>query len=271
VSIPRFLLYGVLLGAFPADAMAWGLQTHVYFSQGILFALPLLDPALRRSVQRFPRLLLAGACLPDLALLGRPLGTLVFRGTHGWSTLRRFSAAATCDEDRAIVCGYASHLLADIVAHNYFVPEHERRIADVPHVTHALSEWAMDEYVKGQAMATPSEVLVSERSCLADYVTRATGSPLALATRALGILAGADRTLRTSGLPRLCRGVSRLFDSALAPRFDSYVRETSLRLRDISRLLDGAEPAWEAEPAAPGAAARLRVNARRAVLPARFV
>ena len=88
MCIPRLLLYGALLATFPAEALAWGLQTHVYFSQGILLALPLLDPALRRAVQRFPRLLLAGACLPDLALLGRPLGTAAFRGTHGWPTLR---------------------------------------------------------------------------------------------------------------------------------------------------------------------------------------
>lgn len=270
MCIPRLLLYGALLATFPAEALAWGLQTHVYFSQGILLALPLLDPALRRAVQRFPRLLLAGACLPDLALLGRPLGTAAFRGTHGWPTLRRFALAAASDEDRAIVCGYASHLLADIVAHHYFVPEHERRIADVPHVTHALSEWAMDEYVKAQAMATPAEVLVAERACLADYVSRAARCPAPLAARAIDILAGADRTLRASGLPRLCRRISRMFDRALAPRFDAYVRETSLRLRDIGHLLDGVEPAWDAEPTVLAATAGTRRDGRL-MLPARLL
>ncbi len=98
-----------------------------------------------RSGQRLPRLVLAGACLPDLALAGRVLGLRAFGRAHQWSTLRRLAAAP--DEERAIAVGYASHLLADVVAHNRFVPEHERRILEVPHITHALCEWAMDRHV----------------------------------------------------------------------------------------------------------------------------
>lgn len=44
------------------DANAWGLLTHVYFAQWLVWTLPLLDPNLRRAVQRFPDLVLAGAC-----------------------------------------------------------------------------------------------------------------------------------------------------------------------------------------------------------------
>ena len=108
------------------------------------------DPQIRAAAQRLPRLVLAGACLPDLALAGRALGLGAFRRAHQWSTLRRL-AAACWDEERAIAVGYASHLLADVVAHNRFVPEHERRILDVPHVTHALCEWAMDRACDARA------------------------------------------------------------------------------------------------------------------------
>ena len=131
-----FLALPLLLAA--GDALAWGLQTHVYFAQHLLFALPLLDPAVRRAALRLPRLVLAGACLPDLALAGAALGTPRFRRTHQWASLRRL-AAAVSDEERAVALGYASHLVADVVAHNRFVPEHERRVADVRHVTHALA------------------------------------------------------------------------------------------------------------------------------------
>ena len=53
---------------FAPDAAAWGLQTHVFLAQWLLAAAPFADPQLRAAVLRLPRLVLAGACLPDLSL-----------------------------------------------------------------------------------------------------------------------------------------------------------------------------------------------------------
>jgi hypothetical protein len=258
----------LLLVLFPQDALAWGLQTHVFYAQGLLFALPLLDPELRRAALAFPRLVLAGACLPDLGLAARALGMPAFRRTHGWHTLRRMANSSACDEDRAIALGYASHLLADVVAHNCFVPEHEHRIAELPHLTHALAEWAMDAFVAPQLLAHPGELLSAERECLAEYSARAARCRVRHARRAIDCLAGADRVLRASGLPQACRRIGRAFDRALATRFEAYVRETSLRLRHVGELLAGAEPAWNAE----GGSARRAVfwGGGRLLLPARL-
>lgn len=267
----RILLYpAVWLAAFPCDALAWGLQTHVYYAQGLLYALPLLDPQVRRAALAFPRLVLAGACLPDLALTARALGIPAFRQSHGWAALRRLANGASCDAGRAIALGYASHLLADVVAHNYFVPEHERRIARLPHLTHALCEWAMDAYVAPHVFASPGELMSSERACLAEHAARGARCRVGHALRALDALAAADRVLSASRLPRLCRRVSRAFDRALGPRFEAYVRETSLRLRHIGELLDGAEPAWNAEGSAEGRS-RSFWGRGRLMLPARLV
>ena len=267
--MPAFRI-AVLLVLFPRDALAWGLQTHVFYAQGLLFALPLLDPGFRRAALAFPRLVLAGACLPDLALSAHLIGTRAFRRTHCWESLRRMVRGAACDEDRAIALGYASHLLADVVAHNYFVPEHERRIADLPHFTHALAEWAMDDYLAPHLMASPWELMQGARECLADHAARNARCPVALAIRSLELLAGADRVLRASRLPRFCRRISRAFDRALAPRFETYVRETSLRLRHVGELLDGAEPPWDAEGAG-GGHRRAFWGRGRLMLPARLV
>lgn len=244
------LLAGVPLLAFAGDALAWGLQTHLFFAQHLLLALPLADPDFRRAAMRLPRLVLAGACLPDLALAGRALGTPAFRRSHGWATLRRF-AAASSDEERALAIGYASHLLADVVAHNQFVPEHETRIAPLAHVTHAMCEWAMDDYVRGAVFAAPGELLEMERGMLAAVVASRLQCREALARRAIGLLAKADRALRASPLPRLCRALARRFDHHLAPRFEAYARDTAARLSQIGAALEGAVPGAEAEPASP--------------------
>ena len=239
------LFFAVML--FAPDVHAWGLQTHVFLAQWALAAVPLGDPQVRAAVRRLPRLVLAGACLPDLALAGRMLGLSAFRRAHQWSTLRRL-AAASRDEERAIAVGYASHLLADVVAHNTFVPEHERRILNVPHVTHALCEWAMDEHLNPGLREQPGELLASEASTLAQAAARTFGCPERLALRALRFLGRAERTLRTSRLPRLCRRAMRTLYADIAPRFDAYVGDAEALVRRIDALLEGAEPRWQPEP-----------------------
>lgn len=242
---PALLAFALL--AFAGDALAWGLQTHVFFAQHLLLVLPLLDPELRRAALRFPRLVLAGACLPDLALAGAATGIRVFRRNHQWPSLRRL-AAAGCDEERAVALGYASHLLADIVAHNRFVPDHERRLADVAHVTHALCEWAMDDYLKPWVCAAPGELLATQRKPLAEIVALRwrCGEPLAL--RLIDWLTGADRLLRRARVPRFALALLRFVDRRLAPRFDAYVRETSVMLAQVGAVLEGREPAADPEP-----------------------
>ena len=255
----RTLYYALPLALFAPDALAWGLQTHVFFAQTALFALPLADDRFRRAAARLPRLALAGACLPDLALIGRFFGTDAFRRSHRWTTLRQIAATATSDEERSIALGYASHLLVDIVAHNHFVPEHEQRIADIAMVMHAVCEWAMDDFLRGHATGRPAEMLDAERDVLAEFVAARFGCTHHVACRAIAGLARADQALRRSGMPRLCRGTVRVIDRHLVPRFEAYVRETHSRLVCLEGLLAGATPALRADP--PRHAARSAFNA----------
>jgi len=199
----------------------------------------------RGAVLRLPRLVLAGACLPDLALAGRMLGLTAFRRAHQWSTLRRL-AAACWDEERAIAVGYASHLLADVVAHNSFVPEHERRILDVPHVTHALCEWAMDEHLRKGLACSPADLLSTESGTLIEAAARTFRCREGVARRAILFLARAERTLRTSRLPALCLSATCLFTGEL--HFRSYVGEAKSFVKQIGAVLRGAEPWLQPEP-----------------------
>src|SRR5579859_413159 len=92
-----------LLLLFAHDAYAWGLETHLFFAQWVLAALPFADRELRDACRRLPGLVLAGACLPDLALAGKMLRTPAFRRAHQWATLRRIAAAPRSEADRALV------------------------------------------------------------------------------------------------------------------------------------------------------------------------
>lgn len=245
------LLWAVPLGIYSADALAWGLYTHVYFAQLLIWAIPLADARFRRAISRFPELLLAGACLPDTALFNRFASVPELRSSHQWSVARRMLADGFDDESRAVSLGYASHLLADVIAHNCFVPEHERLWFDCPVVTHAVSEWAMDEHVAPQLLATPGDLLRCHRACLARHAARYLRCTEKAAAGALWWLGHGERLLRATQVPRTVRLCARARDASMARRFDRYTSETARCLGQINRMIQGESPAWKAEPDRP--------------------
>src|SRR5262245_31220316 len=243
------LVWAVPLGFYSADALAWGLYTHVYFAQLLIWAIPLADARFRHAIRRFPELLLAGACLPDTSLFTRFARVPELRSTHQWSIARRMLAHGQDDESRALAVGYASHLLVDVIAHNYFVPEHEKRWFDCPVVTHAASEWAMDAHVAPQLLATPGELLRRYRVRLARHAASYLKCTERAAAGALTWLDHGERFLRATGVPRTVRFAAGTCDASTRRRLDHYASETSRCLEQIDRVIAGEWPAWKAEPA----------------------
>jgi len=229
-----------------ADALAWGLYTHVYFAQLLIWAVPLADPALRRAVRRFPARVMAGACLPDLAIVGRTSGTPAFSASHDWDTAHALLERARDDEARACAIGAISHLWVDIIAHNHFVPSHEHLWGHVPTLTHAACEWAMDHHIAHQLFHPPARLLAADDWLVAHVAEQFDCSPVH-ARRALKQLAGAEALLRGSRLPALLYAAARRADRHLGERFDYYLQETTRRLPQFNRVLAGEAPAWSAD------------------------
>jgi hypothetical protein len=225
----------------------------------LLWAVPLTDPRYRRAIKSFPMLVLAGACLPDLALLSeRPWGE-PFSTTHQWQRARKLLDDAQSDEDCALSLGFVSHLLVDVIAHNHFVPAHEKMWGNVPVLTHAACEWAMDMHICEQLFVEPGDLMAAHRNELADYVAQHFACSHAVAKRGVAMLAGAENLLRTSRLSHLCYHGARVLDAGMQRRFNYYLSETGLRLTHIDRILSGEEPVWEANPHADDQALRNRI------------
>lgn len=249
----RFDLLGglaVVLCLSSIDAQAWGLATHVYYAES-LASLPLTIPILLTAMRRFPMAVLAGACLPDLALFGRRCGTDVFAGNHQWACARNLLNRARSDEEKAAAVGYCSHLFIDVIAHNHFVPSYEQRWTNVPKLTHAVAEWAMDVHLGERPRIWPAEVLHAERLWLIGYIGDSFACPRAAAAKTLRALTTAERLLRAARLPQACYGLARLLDKDCAQRFDEYLAVTDQALPRIDRVLLGAEPGWHPEGAGP--------------------
>jgi len=250
----RHLAWFIPLLLHSSDVLAWGLYTHVYFAQQLVWAIPLANPRFLRAARAFPGWLMAGACLPDLSLTGCPAGTHDFKTTHQWETAKKLLEQASCDEERAIALGFASHLLVDIIAHNHFVPAHEKMWLNIPVLTHATSEWAMDAHIKNHVITAPAKLLKQNRHELTRFAASHFQCDHVKAGRALMLLAHGEAALRRSRLAEGLYHTGKVLDRNLKRRFNYYLRETSRRLVQINRVLEGHHPVWHAEPPMPGLA-----------------
>lgn len=111
-------LGGLFLGA--EAAWAWTPGTHIWLGETILANLHLLPPHVADLLHAFPYDFLYGTVAPDISLAKRyvPPG----RHSHYWHVGEEVLAEAPSDALKAFGLGYLSHLAADTVAHNFYVP-----------------------------------------------------------------------------------------------------------------------------------------------------
>lgn len=243
------LYWALPLLLFSHEALAWGLYTHVYFSQLLIWATPLADPSLRRVLRRLPRYLMAGSCLPDVSLVSWRDNCATLTASHQWEQLGMLMRAARSDEDIALCCGYASHLLVDVVAHNHFVPTHEHVWLKTRMATHVASEWSMDHHVRDHLFARPGDLLSETAPFAASLLGRAFECEEQVAQRKLKQLSRLDTALRKSRIPAALYSVCAALDPKMKQRFDLYLRDTESWLPQITRVMQGEQPLQTAEVA----------------------
>ena len=235
-----FWLIPIILHA--NEANAWGLVTHVYFAHSLLWAMPLLDTRLQKAIQNFPDLVMAGACLPDLAIISKR-----YRNTHYWQHTHELLENAKNDEELAIAIGFASHLYIDVIAHNHFVPAHEEMWLDKGMLTHISSEWAMDAHLSPLLSKSPAALLRANAAKLAQFIAPQFNCDIQDTKRLILKLSFWDRVLRAFKIPNLIYQASRILDKRVHKHFIYYIAKTQVAIADIGIVLSGIKPSWEAE------------------------
>ena len=230
------------LSIYSLDADAWGLYTHVYFAQSLFLASPLLDKRFRESIKRFPELVMAGACLPDLAIVSKH-----FKTTHQWQKAEYLINCANSHEETAIAVGYASHLYVDVIAHNHFVPAHEALWEHESILTHIASEWAMDVHIQQSLLSTPGQLLSKHATLISHFIAPCFEQTQKLVKRKLIKLAYADRLLRGVKLPTLIHKCIHFNNNSKHIHFDYYINRTKHALQDFHKILNGHRPNWQPE------------------------
>jgi hypothetical protein len=105
---------------FPTALHAWTPGTHIYLGEAVLGNLGGLPGAVADLLRAFPFDFLYGSIAADSSIAKKyaPVG----RHCHAWHVGQEIYDLARTDALRAFGLGYLSHLAADVVAHNFFVP-----------------------------------------------------------------------------------------------------------------------------------------------------
>ncbi|UCD23422.1 MAG: zinc dependent phospholipase C family protein [Gemmatimonadota bacterium] len=110
----------LFLALLPDPAHAWTPGTHIFLGESVLANLAQLPLAVADLLRAFPYDYLYGNIAADTSIAKKyvPVG----RHCHSWNVAHEIHDTADTDPLRAFGLGYISHLAADTIAHNFYVP-----------------------------------------------------------------------------------------------------------------------------------------------------
>ena len=110
----------IVVTLLPDQALAWGPGVHLALGNAVLANLGCLPPLLAAMLARHRDAFLYGSLSADI-FIGK--GTTLHPGhSHNWVTGFKLLKSAADARVSAYAYGYLTHLAADVVAHNYYVP-----------------------------------------------------------------------------------------------------------------------------------------------------
>jgi len=143
------------------SAWAWGPAIHTAIACNMLNDLSAILPSIASVIQSFPLEYIYGNMAADF-FLGK--GQKKRDGhSHNWETGLKILNEVRDDNEAAYTYGFLSHLAADIVAHNYFVPDLIHRISSWKKMGHVYSEIVADRYMGPFYMRMARDILSTER------------------------------------------------------------------------------------------------------------
>jgi hypothetical protein len=153
LMFPAALLLVILM---PHEALAWGPGIHLQLGSAVLNNLQALKPALAAVIAEFPNDFLYGCIAADITV-GKKF-THYLLHCHRWRVGMKVLENAATPAHRACAYGYLSHLAADAIAHNYFVPYKIMLSFSTLTMKHAYWEMRFESYVDKDIWETGMQV-----------------------------------------------------------------------------------------------------------------
>jgi hypothetical protein len=152
----------VLIALLPHPAYAWTPGTHVFLGQAVMRSLTLLPPSVAELLHAFPYDFLYGSIAADTSIAKKyaPAG----RHCHSWAVGLDVLDGARDEPSRAFAFGYLSHLAADSVAHNYFVPKQLAVTSSTSSLGHSYWESRFDTHLGPEPSRKARELILIDHS-----------------------------------------------------------------------------------------------------------
>jgi hypothetical protein len=152
----------------PDPAWAFGPATHVFLGRTLLDCLFLLPPALAELLRAHPQSFLYGSMAADISFAKKyvPAG----RHCHFWHVGEEILEEARNDRLRAVAYGYLSHLAADTIAHNFFVPRQLLLTSSTKALGHGYWEHRLDTQLGEPFGAIARQVVMDYDHSEADHL-----------------------------------------------------------------------------------------------------
>ena len=139
------LIAVVALVVSPDTAWAWTPGTHVFLGEAVLRNLTLLPAGVAALLQQYPYDFLYGSIAADTSMAKKYAAA--GRHCHAWHVGMEIRDLARSDSLRAFGIGYLSHLAADVVAHNFFVPRQLAVTSSTTALGHSYWESRIDTHL----------------------------------------------------------------------------------------------------------------------------
>ena len=146
----------------PQPAHAWGGGIHLQVGLHILSHPELLPAGLAALLAAHPLDYLYGSIAADITL-GKKY-THYLLNCHRWSVGNKVLLVAGNDAQQACAYGYLSHLAADVIAHNYYVPYKIMRSFPVAAMKHTYWEMRFETFVEQQTWERARQVCRYDQS-----------------------------------------------------------------------------------------------------------
>ena len=146
----------LLVMAIPQQALAWGAGIHLQLGMNVLSHLEALEPSVAAIIGSHPFDFLYGTIAADITI-GKKF-THYLQHCHRWRIGHKILEKAGDAAEQACAYGYLTHLAADCIAHNYFVPYKVMRSFSSLTLKHAYWEMRFENYVEKEIWETGMKV-----------------------------------------------------------------------------------------------------------------
>lgn len=226
---------------FPADAHAWTPGTHIFLGDAVLRSLTLIPGSVAELLMAFPYDFLYGSIAADTSIAKKYAE--VGRHCHSWNVGFEIYDKAKDERLQAFGLGYLSHLAADAVAHNYFVPRQLTVTSSTSAVGHGYWESRFETHLKGDFSRRAREIILLDHAREDEHLDRILSPTIFSTSTNRRIFRGMVHVADTDSWQRVFQILSERSRWDLSRKdVDLYLLRSYGFIIDLLNRLDRSEP-----------------------------